>query len=123
RTIDFSSTFVDSVNEVIRADAARKAARRAALPEAIILVLMFYTIVAAAVLGAVMGRHKGKATISIALQALFVLVFMLLSDINRPVTGTIRESQEAMERMLDRIKHQPPSMDVRPPVKWSGPYL
>jgi hypothetical protein len=41
RTLDFSSTFVDSVNEVIKTDAARRAARRAQIPESIIVLLVF----------------------------------------------------------------------------------
>ncbi|HEY5723491.1 MAG TPA: hypothetical protein VIT45_14335 [Allosphingosinicella sp.] len=108
RNIDFSSTFVESLHEVIKADAARKAARRATIPETIILLLMFYSLIAAAVLGAIMRRRRAEA-LSVALLALFVLAFMLLNDINRPVSGTIRESQEPMQRMFDRINRHSPS--------------
>jgi hypothetical protein len=109
RTIDFSSSFVDSVNEVIRIDVQRKALRRAQIPAAVIGLLMFYSLIAAAVLGYVMAGAGGELT-SAALLGLFVLAFMLLSDINRPVTGTIHESQEPMELMLARLKANPPSV-------------
>jgi hypothetical protein len=38
------------------------------------------------------------------LLALNVLALMLMVDINRPVEGTIHESQEPMQRMLLRLK-------------------
>jgi hypothetical protein len=108
RTLDFSSSFVDAANEVIRTDAARRAARRAQIPESIILLLVFYTLIAAVALGSFVGSHRGTL-VDLALMGLFVLTFMLLSDINRPTFGTVRENQAPMERMLERIKRLPPS--------------
>jgi hypothetical protein len=116
RTIDFSSSFVDAVNEVIRTDAARRAARRAQVPESIIILLMFYALIAAVALGSFVGSHRGAA-INLALMALFVLTFMLLSDINRPTSGTVRENQEPMQRMLNRIERRPTSGQPRASVE------
>jgi hypothetical protein len=114
--LDFSSTFVDSVNQVIDVDTMRKAARRAQIPPTIMGLLLFYTLVSAAVLGYVLSGRGGMPT-GIALLALFALTFMLLSDINRPVTGTIRESQEPMERVLARLKNNPPEVYDRLSMK------
>jgi hypothetical protein len=111
RTIDFSSSFVEGVKEVVRTDAMRRAARRAEIPPAVIGLLMLYTLIAAAALGYVMVGRQGEL-IGGSLLGLFVLAFMLLSDINRPVGGWIRESQEPMERMLARLKAYPPAATV-----------
>jgi hypothetical protein len=107
RTIDFSSSFVDSVNEVINTDAERNAVRRAEIPRTIIHLLMLYSIIAAALLGAVMKSRKGEV-VSIVLLALSTMALMLIADINRPVDGTIHESQEPMIRMLEQLRANPP---------------
>ncbi|HVU29401.1 MAG TPA: hypothetical protein VHE36_03285 [Sphingomicrobium sp.] len=105
---DFSSLFVQSVNEVLTTDAARKAARRSEIPRAIIVLLILYSIVAAALLGAVMRTRRGQI-IGVIVIALSVTVLTLITDINRPVEGTIHESQEPMERMISRLKANPPA--------------
>jgi ABC-type transport system involved in cytochrome bd biosynthesis fused ATPase/permease subunit len=112
RTIDFSSSFVDSVNQVVRADADRKAARRAQIPTTVIVMLIFYSLIAAALLGAVMKGRKGEAA-AVIMLSLSVLALMLIVDINRPVSGTIHESQEPMKRMLMRLKANPPAVYQR----------
>ena len=112
KTLDFSTSFVDSVNELLRLDAERKAARRAQIPTTVIVLLLFYSLVAAAVFGAVMTRRKGQQ-ISAALFALNVLALMLVTDLNRPVEGTIHEPQEPMERMIARLKANPPPVYQR----------
>lgn len=112
RTIDFSSSFVDSVNQVVKADADRKAARRAQIPTTVIAMLILYSLIAAALLGAVMKGRKGEVA-SIIMLGLSVLALMLIVDINRPVSGTIHESQEPMERMLTRLKANPPAVYQR----------
>ena len=112
RAIDFSSSFVDAVNEVFRADAERRAVRQVQIPGAIILLLMIYSIASALVLGAVMRSRKGQV-MSVWLIALSTLALMLITDINRPVDGTIRESQQPMEQMLARLRANPPSVFQR----------
>jgi len=54
KTLDFSSSFVDAVTNLVQVGAERKAVRRSQIPSTILLVLIFYTLVAAAVLGGVM---------------------------------------------------------------------
>lgn len=112
KTIDFSSSFVDSVTDLVKVDAERKAVRRSQIPTTILMALIFYTLVAAAVLGGVMKTRKGRQ-FSIVLLALNILALMLVTDINRPIEGTIHESQEPMQRMLARLKANPPSVYQR----------
>ena len=42
--------------------------------------------------------------------ALNILALMVITDINRPVEGTIRESQQPMEQMLQRLRANPPAV-------------
>jgi uncharacterized membrane protein YecN with MAPEG domain len=112
KTLDFSSSFVDSVTDLVKVDAQRKAVRRAQIPTTILAALLFYTLVAAGVLGGVMKTRKGRQ-FSVVLLALNIFALMLITDINRPVEGTIRESQEPMERMLARLQANPPAIYQR----------
>ena len=108
RGIDFSSALVESVNQVIELDAARKAARTAQIPPPIFALLYLYIVVTSAMLGYVLIGRRGRLAGGLLL-ALFALALMLMSDINRPTTGNIRESQGAMERLRDFLRDNPPA--------------
>ena len=107
--MDFSSTFVDSINNVIDLDASRKAARAARVPSAVFAFLVVYLVVSSAVLAyALVGQRR-------RLAAGFTLVllgtsFVLVLDIDRPRTGGVQESQRPMEMMRDGLKAQPPEV-------------
>jgi len=107
RGIDFSSSFVDSVNQVIALDTARKANRRATIPGPVFAVLFVYTIVAAGILGYVLIGRRGRVVGSLLL-GLFILALLLLGDFNRPISGVVNESQEPMERVLAAMRASPP---------------
>lgn len=107
KSLDFSASFVDSVTDLMNIDAERYALRRAEIPTTVLAILIFYSLVAAVVLGGVMRSRRGQQ-IGASLLALNVLALTLVIDINRPVDGTINESQEPVERMLARLKANPP---------------
>ena len=109
RGIDFSSSFVDSVNRVIEMDAARKAARTAKIPPAIFAILLLYAFVTAFMLGYVITGRRTRIAGGIVL-ILFSVWLLLLADINRPVTGFIRESQAPMERLRATMQANPPEV-------------
>lgn len=111
-SLDYSTSFVESAADLVRVDAERKAVRRSQIPVTILVALIASTLVAAAVLGGVMKTRKGRQ-FGVALIALNVLVIALITDINRPVEGTIRESQEPIERVLARMKANPPAVYQR----------
>lgn len=106
--LDFSSTYVDNVSEVIDLDAARKAARRARVPAEVFAVLISYMVTAAAVLGYVLRRVGGRAA-GVFLMVLLTLSLVLIIDIDRPTLGGVSESQEPMENMLKSLKATPRS--------------
>ena len=112
KTLDFSTSFVEAVTDLVKVDGERKALRRSQIPTTILLALIFYNLVAAAVLGGVMKTRKGRQ-FSIVLLALNILALMLITDMNRPVEGTIRESQAPIEQMLGRLYANPPAVYQR----------
>jgi hypothetical protein len=99
RQLDFSSTFIESVNDVINMDATRKSARIARLPTEVFVLLMIYVVASAGVLGMV-GRGKHVLGLSALFLALLTLSLMLILDIDRPTTGGVREAQGPMERLF-----------------------
>jgi hypothetical protein len=107
--IDFSSTFVDGVNNVIDLDAARKTARMARVPSEVFFVLFVYLVVTAGVLGYVFVGNRGRGA-AIFMLVLLTLSLLLILDIDRPNKGGIRESQTAMEQLRATFKSQPPTV-------------
>ncbi len=84
--LDFSSTYMDSMNAVIALDAARKAARVARVPPEVFAVLIIYLVTAAAVLGHVLTGLRGRVAGAVLL-ILLTLSLVLIIDIDRPASG------------------------------------
>jgi len=108
--LDFSSTYLNSVNAVIDLDAARKAARMARVPAEVFAVLLVYLITTAGVLGYVLKGAAGKAA-GAFLLALFALSLALIVDIDRPTLGGIVESQGPMEALRKSLAAPPSVFD------------
>jgi len=98
KDMDFSTAFVEGMNEVIDLDAARKAARQARVPSAVFGVLIIYVVATAGVLGYVLGNGRGRLAAGFLLP-LVALSLMLVVDIDRPVNGGVREGQGPMEAL------------------------
>lgn len=109
RNIDFSTSLVESVNDVINMDAARRAARAAQVPAEVFLVLFIYLVVTAGVLGYVLTGSRGRLAAGFLL-ILALLSLMLVLDIDRPSLGGVRESQAPMEDLQKRLAAQPPAV-------------
>ena len=109
RGIDFSSTYVASINNMIDMDGARRAVRRAHVPSQVFFVLFVYFGVTAGVLGYVLTGPKGRA-MAFFLLVLMVLSLMLILDIDRPNVGTIREAQTPMEDLQKSMKRWQPDL-------------
>lgn len=107
--LDFSSAYLDSMNQVIDLDAARKTARLAHVPAAVFAVLFIYLIVTAAMLGCVQSTTRGRIAVGF-LMLLFTLALSLIIDIDRASTGFVRESQWPMEALRDSFRDQPPAV-------------
>jgi hypothetical protein len=111
----YAGTFVSAINTLIDNDGARRAARTARLPTEIFLVLLVYLLGAAGILGYLLKSGPGR-TAGMFLIVLFTLSLLLVLDIDRPTTGTIRESQRPMEDLRASLRNQPPAVFDR----WRG---
>jgi hypothetical protein len=107
--LDFSSTFIDSVNEVINLDAARKASRLAHVPTAVLVVLSIYIVVTGGVLGYVLTGFRGQFAGAFLITLLIFSLAMII-DLERPTMGSIVESQAPMELLSESFKKQTPNV-------------
>lgn len=106
RDLAYSSTFVSAINSMIDEDGARRAARQAHVPTPVFAVLLIYLIVTAGVLGYVLSTRRGRVP-ALFLMALVIMSLLLIIDIDRPTTGTLRESQLPMEQLRNSLKTTP----------------
>ena len=107
KDLPFSAVFVESVNNLIDLDGARKAARQAHVPVEVFGVLFAYQVTAAGVLGYVLRGARGRMTAGLLL-ALLTLSFLLIVDIDRPTLGGIVEDQGPMLELRKSLAAQPP---------------
>ena len=114
RGIDFSSAFVDTANNVIELNSARIAARSARIPASVFLLLTVYAVATALMFGYVLHGRRGRIS-GVALLVLCTLAIVMLVDLNQPVTGWIRESQQPVQR-LSGWMHANPSASFGEPA-------
>lgn len=94
-------------NEVIDLDTERKIAWRLRVPTEVLLLLLVFLGVTAGVVGHQVDGPRGKRA-ALVLFALLAVSITVITDINRPMAGRARESQEAMRMLLASLKAQPP---------------
>ena len=107
--LDFSSSFLESASSVVENDVARKAARLARVPRAVFVLLSLYVVVTAGVLGYVLSGFRGRLAGGF-LITLLTIALALIIDLDRPTSGSIRESQAPMELLRASLKAQPPEV-------------
>jgi hypothetical protein len=107
--LDFSSSFLESMNQLTEMDAARQASRSAHVPGQVFMLLFVYQITAAGVMGFVLSGSRGRQ-IAVALLVLFGMSLLLVIDIDRPVGGGISESQGPMLQLQATLKARPPEV-------------
>lgn len=94
-------------NEVIDRDAERKIAWGLRIPVEILVLVIIYLGITAALVGHQIDGPRGRR----AAFALFVLIsfsIAVIGDLNRPMSGTVRESQKPMVMLHASLKAQPP---------------
>lgn len=107
KTLPSSATFLESMNAMIDADAARRGARLARLPDRVLATLFVYLAIIGAVLGYLVSGNRLRLVASV-LMTLLVVSFVLIVDIDQPTRDSIVESQSSMEAVLGTLKSQPP---------------
>ncbi|MCR5877245.1 hypothetical protein [Phenylobacterium sp. J367] len=107
--LDFSSTWLDTMNRLIDLDMDRKAARLARVPGGVFLILYIYFAATAGLMGYVMGPTLRPA--GGALLGLFALALLLVVDIDQPTAGLVNESQTPMRLLRNNMS----SAHIAPP--------
>ncbi|WP_200941448.1 MULTISPECIES: bestrophin-like domain [unclassified Caulobacter] len=107
--LDFSSSYLDTMNTMIDLDSARKAARLARVPSTVFFVLFVYVVTSAGVLGYAGANKEGRGATAF-LFLLLTISLLLTLDIDRPRTGRVTESQAPMERLRATMATQPPEV-------------
>jgi hypothetical protein len=82
----------------------------------VFLVLLIYLVGASIVLGYMLKSRPGRIA-GAFLILLFTLSLLLILDIDRPTTGSVRESQRPMEDLRASLRKQPPAVFDR----WRAP--
>ena len=104
-----SVPLVNSFNEVIDLDLERKIARQARVPAPVLILLYSFLVINAAVIGYVLEERRAR----IGALVFFLLLSLyagIIADLNRPASGSIRESQEPMLILQASLKSQPPKV-------------
>lgn len=101
-----STPLLMTFNEVIDLDTERKVARTMRVPPPVLLLLYFYLVLVAAVLGYVLKEQRIR--LCAAFFVLLTIYVSVITDLNRPTTGTIQESQDPMLMLQASLKSQPP---------------
>jgi len=102
-----SVPLLGTYNEVIDLDTERKMAWQLRVPKEVLVLLLVFLAVTAAVVGHQVDGPRGKRA-ALVLFLLLALSITVITDINRPMAGSSRESQEAMRMLLASLKAQPP---------------
>jgi hypothetical protein len=114
-----SMPVLDAFNEVINLDTERKAAWRLRVPGGVLILLLAYLIVTAGELGYIVDGVRGRRA-ALMLFVLIALSIGIMTDMDRPSSGVIRESQWPMVELLRTLRAQPPPIfdqfKASPPV-------
>jgi hypothetical protein len=95
-------------NEVIDLDTERKVARQLRVPATVLLLLYGFLLMTALVLGYVLEERRGRMGAGV-LFLILSLYIGIISDLSRPASGSMLESQEPMLMLRQSMKSQPPA--------------
>lgn len=104
---DISASYLSSTAEMMLIGERRVVARRAHIPWRVYTVLFAYMIITALILGYAFAASP-QAVTNGTLFLLLTLCMVLILDLDRPVSGSILESQAPMEQVRDRLRAAPP---------------
>ncbi|MCH8616589.1 hypothetical protein LZ016_10815 [Sphingomonas sp. SM33] len=102
-----STPLLMTFNEVIDLDTERKIAWQLRVPAEVLLLLLVFLAVAATLVGHQIDGPRGRRA-AVVLFLLLAVSITVITDINRPMTGSAKESQQAMRMLLASLKAQPP---------------
>jgi hypothetical protein len=107
RAHGLTTALLATFNEVIDLDAERKIAWNLRVPPEVLFLLIVYLGVTAGVVGHQLDGPRGKRA-ALVMFLLVSLSITVIADLNRPMTGHARESQDPMIMLVASLKSQPP---------------
>lgn len=96
-------------NEVTDLNTQRKVAWSLRVPGEVVTLLLVYLGVTAAVVGHQVDGPRGRRA-ALVLFILVALSISVMTDINQPMSGHARDSQEPMRMLLRSLQSQPPEV-------------
>lgn len=103
-----TTAMLATFNEVIDLDTERKLAWSLRTPGEVLLLLLIYLAVTSAVVGHSVDGPRGTRS-AMVLFALIAISITVMTDLNRPMSGRARESQQAMRMLLMSLNAQQPA--------------
>jgi hypothetical protein len=102
-----SVPLLNTYNELIDLDAERKVARQVRVPAPVMMLLYGFLLITGAVIGYVLEERRARVGAFVFFLLLSLYVGIII-DLNRPVSGSIQESQEPMLMLKSSLEAQPP---------------
>ena len=109
KELGFSVSFLQTMNNLIDLDAARKTARLAQTPVEVFVVLFFFLMATSGLLAYVLRGRRGRVSAAFVLL-LLTISLLLVIDIDRPTSGGVREHQGPMENLRATLRTWPPAV-------------
>lgn len=106
----------DALTRLVSVDESRREVRSIAIPTTVLVVLAIYLVSVAGLLGYITEEGRG-GTLAGFVLVLMNISLLLVIDIDRPTSGSIREEQAPMERLrtaLEQHAAPPLGTDVHP---------
>jgi hypothetical protein len=100
-------SLLQAYSGIVDVDISRKIARQERVPTGVYALLYAYMLAVALVLGYVLETRRSKA-IAVAHLVMLVMAITTIMDLNRPVSGYIREGQQPMVALRRALAEQPP---------------
>jgi len=102
-----ATPLVNMLNDVTSTHTERLAAARDRLPETVLYLLFVASMIATFLVGRQQGRARSPNVVgTLSYIVLAALAIYVILDLNQPMRGTIRVSQEPMERQIQAMEQQ-----------------
>jgi hypothetical protein len=106
---------LQTTNETFDLAAARRAADEVRVPLSVVRILAFSAAAAAAIIGYASGGRRQQFGVFIGAMALLTLAYMLILDLDRPLSGSVQINQAPMRRALEGIRQGEAAARAAPP--------
>jgi hypothetical protein len=106
---------LQTTNETFDLAASRRAADEVRVPLTVVRILAVSAFAGAAMIGFAAGRQLRQFGLFVGAMALLALAYMLILDLDRPASGSVRINQAPMQRALDSIRQAEAAARAAPP--------